>query len=49
MIKVFTEFGIGNDSWCSTEFEREDGTEYRIAHLIFPEKVTDVYSPSFGR
>ncbi|MFA6523969.1 MAG: DUF3977 family protein [Candidatus Paceibacterota bacterium] len=42
MKKVFTEIGIGNDTFFSTEFE-EENSEYRISKFILPNKITGFY------
>ncbi|MDP3999273.1 MAG: DUF3977 family protein [bacterium] len=42
MKKVFAEIGLGNDTFFSTEFEKE-GTEYRIPKFILPTAIHEVY------
>ena len=42
MKKVFAEFGIGNGTLFSTEFEEGDN-EYRIPKFILPSKITGFY------
>ena len=41
-MKVFSEIGIGNDSYLSTEFEKSDGSEYRFIGF-FVYKIVSVY------
>lgn len=42
MKKCFSEIGIGNSSFLSTEVE-EENNEYRIPKFIFPNKITGIY------
>jgi len=43
MTKVFAEFGYGNDSLFSTEFEEDDGNEHRVSRFVRPKKINGVY------
>ena len=42
MKKVFTEIGIGNKTFLSTEIE-EGAEEYRISNFILPKKIKSLY------
>ena len=41
-IKIFSEFGIGNNSLCSTEIE-SGKREKRVAKFIIPPKIKGLY------
>ena len=41
-MRIFTEFGIGNGSFASTEIEFADGTEFRFNSSCF---LTDFCHP----
>jgi hypothetical protein len=41
-MKIFTEIGIGNDTFVSTEFEDENG-ERRVAKFIKPANIKSYY------
>ncbi|MEK7564834.1 MAG: DUF3977 family protein [Patescibacteria group bacterium] len=43
MKKVFAEIGFGNNTFFSTEFEEDDGSEYRVPKFIKPLKITGFY------
>lgn len=42
MERIYAEIGFGNDSFLSTEIEKEN-TEYRISKFIKPKKITEYY------
>lgn len=42
MKTIYAEIGFGNETFFSTEIE-EDEKEYRVAKLIFPKKIKDLY------
>lgn len=42
MKKVFSEIGLGNDSFFSTEFE-EDNSEHRVSKFVLPDKINGFY------
>ena len=42
MIKIFSEFGIGNKTICSTEIELKK-REKRVAKFIIPPKIEGFY------
>ena len=42
MIKIFSEFGIGNSTFCSTEIESTK-KEKRVAKFIIPPKIDGFY------
>lgn len=42
MKKIYAEFGIGNGSIWSTEFEDGD-QEFRLPRLVVPETITQCY------
>lgn len=42
MEKVYAEIGIGNKTFLSTEFEKEN-KEYRISKFVLPKKINEVY------
>lgn len=41
-VKIFAEFGIGNDTFCSTEIEK-GSKEYRLKGFLLPPKIEAVY------
>jgi len=41
-IAIFSEFGYGNDTLCSTEVEKGE-REYRIRGFVIPPKVEGIY------
>lgn len=41
-MKVFSEIGLGNGTFLSTEFEEGDN-EYRVPKLIIPNKIRGFY------
>lgn len=42
MKKIYAEIGFGNDTFLSTEIEKND-KEYRITKFILPQKIEEVY------
>ncbi len=42
-MKVFSEVGIGNPTFISTEFERDDSSEKRISKFVIPRKINGYY------
>jgi hypothetical protein len=42
MIKIFSEIGYGNDSFCSTEIEKGE-LEHRIKAFVIPPKIDGIY------
>jgi len=42
MIKIFSEFGIGNSTFCSTEIE-SGKREKRVDRFIIPPKIDGFY------
>jgi len=42
MKKVYSEIGIGNKSFLSTEYE-SNNNEYRVNKLVFPDKLKEIY------
>lgn len=43
MTKIYAEVGYGNGTFFSTEFEREDGSEFRLPRFVQPERITEYY------
>jgi hypothetical protein len=42
-MRIYAEFGIGNETFLNTEFEKSDGTEYRVPSFVIPDVVDDIY------
>ena len=42
MKKIYAEIGFGNDTFISTEIEKND-KEYRVAKFLKPQKIEEVY------
>jgi hypothetical protein len=43
MKRVFAEIGLGNKTYCSTEFEEDGVKEYRVPKFVKPERVAGYY------
>jgi hypothetical protein len=42
MEKVFAEIGFGNETFLSTEFEKNN-SEHRVPKFILPNKIEELY------
>ncbi len=42
-MKVFSEVGIGNPTFASTEFENDDTSERRVSRFVIPRKISGFY------
>jgi len=42
-MEVFAEVGVGNDTCLSTEYEKADGSEFRVVGFFIGDRIVSMY------